>query len=185
MSAAGMYCSYTDPPLTNCGRSAARAWCTALAGVTGLHSPRGRTSETASLAGLNSSVCDELIEWDLGFLEGEPAEPYRQLNRDWMLFRDGAPGGEAPEHVLARALHVRAMVLGLSDEVVALVSHGQFAKTLATQILGLPIEFASKLSWGPGRAAVFSWRSSLNDYVLDGWNSKPTSDLNQLLSGNS
>lgn len=185
MSAAGLYASYTDTPLSMRGRETASAWSHCLGGVIGLHSPMVRAADTAELAGLRSEICGDLVEWNLGSLEGQSSEAYRQSHPDWMLFRDGAPGGEMPHEALARASRVRELARELAHDTIVLVGHGQFSKTLASHYLGLPLGTAARLSWGPGRAAVFSWRQSLHDYVLAGWNRPPPAAISELVGGNS
>lgn len=183
MSVAGVYASRTDVGLSEQGRATAGAW-SSLTGVTGLHSPLRRAAATAELARLSSSVLEDLTEWDLGTLEGRNSEDYRQQNPQWNLFRDGAPSGEQPEDAIARADRVLAHASQVDAEVVVLVGHGQFSKTLATRVLGLPLATATRMVWGPGRAALFSWRHSISDYALAGWNRTPA-PLDQLLEGNS
>ena len=184
LSRTGVYSSRTNVPLSQSGRAAAAAWLPHTRGLPGFHSPLQRASETATLAGVNSGSLDDLSEWDLGELEGLPAEGYRQANPDWSLFRHGAPGGETPVSVQERAQRVLNRIVEVEAPAVVLVGHGQFSKMLATQLLDLPITTASRLAWGPARAAVFSWRASLSGYALAGWNRTP-SPLAQLLEGNS
>lgn len=184
MSVAGTYTSYTDVVLSERGQSSARQWAPFLLEVKGFHSPLVRASETATLAGLDSVACAEMTEWNLGELEGQSSEEYRLAHPDWTLFRHGAPGGETPREVLTRADQVIDAVADLDEDVVVLVGHGQFSKTLATRYLDLPLSAAVRMSWGPARAAVFSWRVSLGDYALAGWNRTPA-PISELLEENS
>lgn len=184
MSVSGVYAGSTDVPLDSEGREAAGSWRETLTGAPGFHSPLTRAAETAELADLGSSVLDELREWDLGELEGLPAEKYRRANPTWSLFRDGAPGGESPREVTLRAGRVLDAVREVDETLLVLVGHGQFSKALAAVLLDLPLTAATRFIWGPARAALFSWRPSAGGYALAGWNRTPSS-LEDLLEGNS
>jgi probable phosphoglycerate mutase len=56
------------------------------------------------LAGLgNSAVIDgDLVEWNYGEYEGLTPKQIHKGAPSWLIFRDGCPGGEAPEQVGAR-----------------------------------------------------------------------------------
>jgi probable phosphoglycerate mutase len=54
-----------------------------------------------------------------------------------MIFRDGCPGGEAPEQVGARADRVIARARSVEGDV-ALFAHGHVLRVLAARWLGLP-----------------------------------------------
>lgn len=183
LSAAGVYAGNSDTSLTGEGRQQASAWFVGLNGIGGFHSPLARAAQTASLAGLDSVPDEQLTEWNLGALEGRSAEGFRSDHPEWSLFRDGAPGGESPNQVLIRADEVIARAASQQNDVTVLVGHGQFSKALATRLLHLPLKAAVRLAWGPGRAAVFSWRTSLGDYALAGWNRTPA-PLSELIEGN-
>lgn len=183
MSAAGVYASRTDVPLSELGERTAAGWRESLSGIAGFHSPLVRASETASLAGVASEPLDDLREWDLGDLEGQASEDYREANPTWSLFRSGAPGGEEPRAIVERVDRVLAAVRDNSEEIVVLTGHGQLSKSMATRILELPLDAAIRFAWGPGRAALFSWRQSLGGYALTGWNRTPA-PLDRLLEGN-
>lgn len=184
MSVSGVYAGRTDVPLDATGRAAASSWARALADVPGLHSPLLRASETAKLAELDSVELPALREWDLGELEGVHAETYRQAHPAWNLFSDGAPGGESPIQIADRALRVIERARDSDRSVVTLVGHGQFSKAIAATLLDLPLAAATRFTWGPARAAVFTWRSSAQGYALAGWNRTP-STLKDLVEGNS
>ena len=70
-----------------------------------LSSPLSRAVETARLAGLGDRVetRDELLEWDYGEYEGITTKQIHETRPDWVLWRDGCPGGESPDDVGARA----------------------------------------------------------------------------------
>jgi broad specificity phosphatase PhoE len=73
-----------------------------------LTSPLQRAKKTCALAGFGSvaEVESDLLEWDYGEYEGLRSAEIRAKRPDWQLFRDGAPGGESPSQVTARADNV-------------------------------------------------------------------------------
>ena len=58
------------------------------------------------------------------------------MRPDWQLFRDGCPGGEAPDEVGARADRVVSRVRALGANVL-LFSSAHFLRVLAARWLGL------------------------------------------------
>jgi broad specificity phosphatase PhoE len=90
-----------------------------------LCSPLQRARQTCELAGLgDQAVIDpDLLEWNYGAYEGLTPEQIQEMAPGWLIFRDGCPGGEAPEHVGARVDRVitRSRAVG-SDTV--LFAHG-------------------------------------------------------------
>ena len=61
---------------------------------------------------------------------------FPQRIRHWNLFRDGCPGGEAPEHVSARADPVVSRVRAVQGNVLLFTS-GHFMRVLTSRWLGL------------------------------------------------
>ena len=103
-SANGKHTSRTDLPLTEPGRERALALASVLAEWSFslvLTSPLRRARETCSLAGFGevASVCEDLREWDYGEYEGLTTPEIRVERPDWLLWRDGCPGGEMPDEV--------------------------------------------------------------------------------------
>jgi broad specificity phosphatase PhoE len=142
-SANGRHTSYTDIDLTLGGEQQARALAAALAGrafSAVLCSPRKRALRTAELAGLEvTAVDDDLTEWDYGEYEGITTAEIHQQRPDWDLWRDGCPGGEAPQQVGARLDRVlaRARPLIAAGDV-ALVAHGHSLRVAGARWIGLP-----------------------------------------------
>ena len=181
----GRWTSFTDVDLDTDGEAAAAAWAPTFSGVdlVAFCSPLLRTRRTAALAGLSAEIREDLVEWNLGELEGLNSERYRLEHPHWELFAAGAPGGESPTAVETR---VGRLLDGLGSDhsdVVVLVTHGQIAKVIAAHLLQVPLRTGEHFGLGPARAAVFSWRGSLGGYQLSGWNRTPT-PLDQLLNGN-
>jgi probable phosphoglycerate mutase len=68
-------------------------------------SPLKRALQTSELAGFGLEAepdCD-LLEWNHGQYEGRHTKKIHEERPGWQLFRDGCPGGEAPNQVGARA----------------------------------------------------------------------------------
>ena len=147
-SANGRHTGVTDVPLTDRGCALARETAELgrllLRGRTPalvLTSPRTRARATAELAGLAPDRVDErLVEWDYGEYEGRTTAEIREERPGWTIWADGAPGGETPEQVGARADAVLADVTGALDSGdVVLVGHGHFSRVLLVRWIGLPV----------------------------------------------
>ena len=150
-SANGRHTSYTDIPLTAAGERQAREVGRALSGrdfCAVLSSPRQRAVRTAELAGLTISALDEnLVEWNYGEYEGITTREIRRTRPDWVLWRDGCPGGESPDQVGARLDRVLDRAREpLGDGDVALVGHGHALRVLAARWIGLPASAGSLLA---------------------------------------
>ena len=99
-SLSGRHTGTTDIPLTDSGRRLAermRSVLSAKAFELVLCSPMHRARQTCELAGLgNKAVIDpDLLEWNYGEYEGLTPKQIHEVARDWLIFRDGCPGGEA------------------------------------------------------------------------------------------
>ena len=141
-SLSGRHTGLTDIPLTDNGRQLAARWKPILAEPTFdlvLTSPLQRARMTCELAGLGGrAVTDsDLLEWNYGQYEGLTSQQIRAARPDWMLFRDGCPGGESPEQVGARVDRVIARVRALNGNA-ALFAHGHVLRVFVARWLGLP-----------------------------------------------
>ena len=106
-SRSGQHTSTTDLPLTERGRKLAERMRPVLAAKRFqlvLCSPMRRARDTCELAGLgDKAVVDaDLAEWNYGAYEGLTTGQILEATPDWLLFRDGCPGGETPAQVGAR-----------------------------------------------------------------------------------
>src|SRR3984893_4020438 len=131
----------TDLPLTEQGEFEARQLGERLEGLAFagvLTSPLQRAVRTCELAGFGSAALVEpdLLEWNYGTYEGLTSADIRAEHPDWQLFRDGCPGGEAPDQVGARADRVARRVRAMRGDV-ALFSSGHFLRVFAARWLGL------------------------------------------------
>lgn len=173
-SVAGRHTSVTDLPLTPDGVRQAKA----LAGVLAryqfaavLCSPRQRARQTAELAGLTvSTVDDDLAEWRYGEYEGITTAQILARRPDWVLWRDGCPGGESPEQVGTRLDRVLARAeLAARDGDVALVAHGHSLRVAGARWIGLAVRYGGTLSLDTatlsvlghehGQRAIRTWNS--------------------------
>ena len=151
----------TDIPLTENGRQLATRLRPVLARESFalvLTSPLGRARETCDLAGVGgSSVTDsDLTEWNYGKYEGLTPQQIHEADPDWLIFRDGCPGGESPEQVGARADRVIARVRS-ADGNVALFAHGHILRVLAARWIGLPTRAGQHFLLGTGTLSVLSY----------------------------
>ena len=103
----GQYTGVTDLSLTQRGEHNARRLAGRLRGLTFAKvftSPLQRTRRTCELAGFGpvAEIDRDLVEWNYGEYEGRHSAEIHREHPDWMLFRDGGPGGESPNDVGAR-----------------------------------------------------------------------------------
>jgi probable phosphoglycerate mutase len=141
-SLSGQHTGTTDIPLTDNGRQLAERMRPVLAKQTFglvLSSPMQRAQETCRLAGLvDKAIIDaDLAEWNYGKYEGLTTEQIHEAAPGWMIFRDGCPGGEAPEQVAARMDRVIARSRAVKGNV-ALFAHGHAVRVLMVRWIGLP-----------------------------------------------
>ncbi|GGL85782.1 histidine phosphatase family protein [Nakamurella endophytica] len=163
-SASGQHTSVTDIDLTPEGQDQAKVIPRLLAGLrihptSVLVSPRLRARRTAELAGLTvTGTLDDLAEWDYGDYEGLTSKEIHEDRPGWSVFTDGAPGGESPEDVTARAdraLATAAESLGGGD--VVLVCHGHISRVLAVRWVGLPITAGAAIAMSPAAVTVLGY----------------------------
>jgi broad specificity phosphatase PhoE len=160
-SLSGQHTGTTDIPLTDNGRRLAERMRPVLARETFalvLVSPLQRARETCELAGLGeAAVTDhDLMEWNYGEYEGLTPEQIRKTAPQWLIFRDGCSGGEAPEQVGARVDRVIARARAVEGDV-ALFAHGHVLRVLAARWLGLPPGGGQHFLLGTGTLSVLGY----------------------------
>jgi probable phosphoglycerate mutase len=168
----GRHTSFTDLPLTEHGRAQAAALKARLANlsfVLVLTSPRMRARETCELAGLGEKavVSEDLREFEYGDYEGLLKSEILAKAPNWVIFRDGCPGGETPAQVVTRVERVIARVRAVDGDVVAF-SHGHLSRIFATVWLGLPLMFGTQLKLDTCTVSVLTWENKLAS--LQSWN---------------
>ncbi len=143
-SLSGQHTGLTDLPLTERGELNAQSLGSRLLGFTFAKvftSPLKRAVRTSELAGFAVEAepdCD-LLEWNYGQYEGRRTKEIHEERPGWQLFRDGCPGGEAPNQVGARADRIVERVRNVPGNVL-LFSSGHFLRVLAARWLGLDAE---------------------------------------------
>jgi broad specificity phosphatase PhoE len=166
--------SRTDIELTPAGENDARALAPILADhsfAAVFTSPWQRARRTAELAGFEDAVVDdELVEVDYGDYEGRTSADIRKERPDWLLWRDGSPGGEAIEQAGARADGVRARIEAAEGDVL-LFGHGHFTRILAARLIALPPSEGSRLILNPGSLSIVGDEHAVRALRL--WNWQP------------
>lgn len=142
-SLSGRHTGTTDLPLTENGRRAARRLASVLERVRYslvLTSPLERAKTTCELAGLGeqAEVDIDLREWGYGDYEGLTPAQIRTRVPDWIIFRDGCPGGEGPGEIGIRADRLVARVRATEGNV-AMFAHGHFFRMFVARWLGVPV----------------------------------------------
>lgn len=196
-SRTGRHTGRTDIPLTEKGEREATAVRDPLAEIEFdriLCSPLGRARRTCELSGLldRAELLDDLLEWDYGDYEGRTTADIHVQRPDWLLWRDGVPGGESPAEVGARVDRVIDQLLaggtpgaaaapdlgahtvethhggGDSPATVAIFAHGHLLRTLTARWLGLPPADGRLFELGTATLSRLGWE---HDYrVIQRWN---------------
>jgi broad specificity phosphatase PhoE len=157
-SLSGQHTGTTEIPLTDNGRRLAERMRPVLArnafGLV-LCSPMQRAQETCELAGFgDKAVIDpNLVEWNYGEFEGLTPKQIHERAPGWLIFRDGCPGGEAPEQVGARVDRVIARLRAVGADV-ALFAHGHVLRVLVARWIGLPAPGGQHFLLGTGTLSV-------------------------------
>jgi len=160
-SLSGRHTGTTDIPLTVNGRRLAERMRPVLAKeefALVLCSPMQRARETCELAGLGyKAVVDrDLTEWNYGEYEGLTPKQIHEFAPGWLIFRDGCPGGEAPEQVGARVDRVIARSCAVDGDV-ALFAHGHVLRVLVARWIGLPAGGGQHFLLGTGTLCVLGY----------------------------
>ncbi len=170
----GRHTGRTDIPLTENGVAEAEAVKPLLEQFSFrrvLSSPLSRALETARLAGLGdrAELRDELLEWDYGEYEGITTAEIHETRPDWILWRDGCPGGEQPEDIGARADRLLDD-LGGEEGDVAIFAHGHSLRVLAARWLELSPAEGARFVLGTATLSVLGWEHDW--HTIRTWNSR-------------
>ena len=174
-SLTGQHTGLTDLPLTQRGERNAlhlgarlrelvidKVWC----------SPLLRARRTCELAGFadRAEIDPDLVEWNYGDYEGLTSKQILATRPDWVLFRDGCPGGESPAQISARADRVVARVR-LTAGTVVVFSSGHFLRVLASRWLGLdPSINARYLMLSTASLSALGYESKMSRPAICLWN---------------
>jgi broad specificity phosphatase PhoE len=171
----GQHTGLTDLPLTPQGEANAKGLGNRLKGLAFakvLSSPLQRARNTCALAGFGSvaEVDGDLVEWDYGEYEGLRSVEIRAKRPGWQLFRDGAPGGESPAQVMARADKVWNRVRGVKGDVLLFTS-GHFIRVLAARWIGLePSVHSMSFLLSTASLSAVGYDQDLSHPVIRLWN---------------
>jgi len=174
-SLSGQHTGLTDIPLTERGERMAVALGKRLHGMkfaAVLTSPLQRARRTCDLAGFSAraEVEPALVEWDYGEYEGLTSAQIRVKAPQWNLFRDGCPGGEAPEAISRRADSLVARLRTLQSPVL-LFSSGHITRVIAARWLGLAVDvMAPRLLLGTAALSALSYEHTVAEPAIKLWN---------------
>ena len=173
-SLTGQHTGLTDLPLTQRGEQNARALRERLTGLNFgkvFTSPLQRATRTCELAGFGAvaELDRNLLEWDYGQYEGLTTAEIHDQRPDWLLFRDGCPGGESPEQVAARADSMVERVRTLGKHVL-LFSSGHFLRVLAARWLALGAAAGKYLLLSTASVSALGYENGLSGPVIQQWN---------------
>ena len=122
------------------------------------------------MAGFEESAKIEpnLVEWNYGQYEGLTPAQIHAMAPGWLLFRDGAPGGEQPGEIGARVDRVIEKARAVTGDVIVF-AHGHVLRVFAARWLGLSPSEGQRflldtatmniLSYYRGIAAIKQWNA--------------------------
>ena len=173
-SLSGQHTGRTDLPLTQRGEEQAQALGRRLHGAVFarvLTSPSQRAVRTCALTGFGAAAeaDPDLAEWDYGVYEGRRTDEILAERPDWQLFRDGAPDGETPEQVVARADRAIARIRAVAGDVLV-VSSAHISRVLAARWLGLPACGGRYLLLGTASLSLLGYEHEPGEPVIRLWN---------------
>jgi broad specificity phosphatase PhoE len=133
-------------------------------------SPLLRVRRTCQLAGFadHAEVCPNLTEWDYGDYEGLLTVDVHRTRPDWYLYRDGAPSGESPEQVAARADRFIERVRPIDGDVAAF-SSAQIIRMIAARWLGLASLAAKYFYTETASVGILSYEHDRTQPVVHLW----------------
>jgi broad specificity phosphatase PhoE len=173
-SLSGQHTGRTDLPLTERGEQQARALGQRLRGarfVKVFTSPSQRARRTAELAGLGSpaEIDPDLAEWDYGQYEGRRTADILAEQPGWFLFRDGCPGGEAPDQVAVRADRVIQRVRAIGGNVL-IFSSAHISRVFASRWLGLEAAGGRYFLLDTSSLSILGYEHNLSEPAIRLWN---------------
>jgi probable phosphoglycerate mutase len=110
------------------------------------------------------------LEWDYGAYEGMTTDAIRAERPDWLLWRDGTPGGEQPKNVAERADRLIARLREISGDIV-LFSHGHILRMLAARWIGLGPDGGGLLALDTATISMLGYEREVS--VIRLWNETP------------
>jgi broad specificity phosphatase PhoE len=173
----GRHTGRTDLPLTDKGRHQADRLPPLLATLSEgampmvFTSPLERARETArrGVPGIDATVVDALAEYDYGQYEGLTSAQIDERSPGWELFRDGCPGGETLNQVVARCdAFIAKLERTAAGQAAIVFTHGHLSRILTTRLVGLNPEAGAVLQNDAASVGIIS--DKRGQYVITGWN---------------
>jgi broad specificity phosphatase PhoE len=167
----------TDLALTALGEAEA-VWLghrlEGLTFATVLTSPLRRAVRTCELAGFGSAaeIEPDLLEWNYGAYEGRTTAEIHVERPGWQLFLDGAPAGESPDQIGARADRVIRRVRAIEGNTL-LFSSGHFLRVFAARWLGLEPGAGRFFFLGTASLSAVGYEHDRSDPVIRLWDEMP------------
>lgn len=173
-SVAGKHTGRQDIPLTAEGEEQARKAGARLRSIPFAAvwtSPLQRARKTCELAGFGAraELLPDLMEWNYGDYEGLTSAEIRARRPGWHLFRDGCPGGEGLQDVVARVDRV-VQRLKSAPGTVLVFAHGHLLRVLATRWAGISAENGSRFGLAPASISILGWDGATGEPLIDRWN---------------
>jgi len=164
----------TDLPLNANGEAHARRLGARLKGKMFARvfvSPLVRVRRTCELAGFaeHAEVDADLTEWDYGDYESKLTADIHRQRPEWNLYHDGAPHGESPDQVAARADRFIDLIRPIAGDVAAF-SSGQIIRMIAARWLGLSPVHARHFYTATASIGILGYEHDRNQPVLLLWN---------------
>jgi probable phosphoglycerate mutase len=164
----------TDLPLNANGEAHARRLGARLKGKMFARvfvSPLVRVRRTCELAGFaeHAEVDADLTEWDYGDYESKLTADIHRQRPQWNLYHDGAPHGESPDQVAARADRFIDLIRPVEGDVAAF-SSGQIIRMIAARWLGLSPVHARHFYTATASIGILGYEHDRNQPVLLLWN---------------
>ena len=134
---------------------------------------------TCQLAGFadRAEVCPNLTEWDYGDYEGLLTADVHRTRPDWYLYRDGAPNGESPDQVAARADRFIERVRPIDGDVAAF-SSAQIIRMIAARWLGFPPLAAKYFYTETASVGILGYEHDRSQPVVHLWDDVGALDKN-------
>jgi broad specificity phosphatase PhoE len=168
----GRHTSRTDLPLLPSGIERARSLELVLAELEFarvLSSPLRRALETAALAGFGDRVeiTQDLTEWDYGEYEGLTSDEIWRDHPGWTLWADGAPAGESPDEVAARADRLVAEAVQANGDVL-MFAHGHILRVVVARWIGERPAVGARFKLDPATISMLGHEHDVR--VVERWN---------------
>ena len=181
-SDSGKHTGCTDIPLNAGGESHACLLGTRLSDERFSRifvSPLIRVRRTCQLAGFadRAEITPDLTEWNYGSYEGRMTVDVHRERPDWYLYRDGAPGGESPGQVAARADRFIETVRPIDGDVAAF-SSAQIIRMIVARWLGLPPLGSRYFHTDTASIGILGYEHNRSQPVVHLWDDVGTLDKN-------